>query len=293
MDNLTKIALLSSFFGIWLSNFFNFESQIIVGFFLILFFGIIHGSNDIMLINNFDVSKKSNLTTIIIQYIISIAFFSGIFIFFPIVGLFIFVVLSSYHFGEQQFKKIFYYKNIFLMQLHRTIYGLLLFFMLFVNHTEEVIKIVQEISNITITESFITYSCLVLSIVMFFMFLYCYIKTRNDNNSIVLNVFLLGVFFILFKISSLIWGFTIYFIFWHSIPSIFDQVNYLYKSISLSSFIKYVKSALPYWVASITGLFIFYNFFNDSKLFNSIFFSFIAALTFPHVFVIGKIYSKK
>jgi hypothetical protein len=44
-------------------------------------------------------------------------------------------------------------------------------------------------------------------------------------------MFYLLLFTILFKSSSLIWGFAIYFVIWH-IPSIIDQIKFLNGSFS-------------------------------------------------------------
>ena len=54
--------------------------------------------------------------------------------------------------------------------------------------------------------------------------------------------------------------------------------------------LNYFKKALLYWLLSIIVLLITYYFFRDSqsKLL-SIFFSFLAAITFPHTFVVSKI----
>jgi Brp/Blh family beta-carotene 15,15'-monooxygenase len=101
------------------------------------------------------------------------------------------------------------------------------------------------------------------------------------------------VFAIIFKASSLIWGFALYFILWHSIPSIIEQMNFLYSNLSIQNFISYCKSAAVYWVISIVGIILLYLLLKDKKLFNAIFFSFLAAITFPHVIVITKIFNKK
>ncbi|WP_310555632.1 Brp/Blh family beta-carotene 15,15'-dioxygenase, partial [Flavobacterium sp.] len=107
---------------------------------------------------------------------------------------------------------------------------------------------------------------------------------------ILLEVFYLLVFTIIFLSSSLIWGFAIYFIIWHSIPSMIDQIKYLYIDVTFSNFKLYFKSAFFYWIASLFGIAILYYIFKDEKIFNALFFSFLAAITFPHVLVILKMF---
>ena len=101
------------------------------------------------------------------------------------------------------------------------------------------------------------------------------------------------VFTIIFKVSTLIWGFTIYFIIWHSIPSIINQTKFLYGTFNYINFIKYIKAALFYWAISLVGLLFFYLLFQNIKLFNTLFFSFLAAITFPHVLVILEMLKNK
>jgi Brp/Blh family beta-carotene 15,15'-monooxygenase len=94
---------------------------------------------------------------------------------------------------------------------------------------------------------------------------------------------------IVFSQLSLFYAFSVYFVFFHSIPSILEQTNYLYGNPNINTFKKYFISAFPYWVFAILGLFLFYLFFSEKFEFSlEIFFSFLAAITFPHVIVIYK-----
>ncbi|MGK0387247.1 MAG: Brp/Blh family beta-carotene 15,15'-monooxygenase, partial [Patiriisocius sp.] len=108
------------------------------------------------------------------------------------------------------------------------------------------------------------------------------------------ELLLLFVFLIVFKISNLIWSFAIYFILWHSIPSIMEQLDYLYKEISWKSFIKYIQKSFLVWLISILGIStLLYLFRDDKKVFLPIIFSFLGAITFAHSFVISKMFKKK
>jgi Brp/Blh family beta-carotene 15,15'-monooxygenase len=85
-------------------------------------------------------------------------------------------------------------------------------------------------------------------------------------------------------------AFGIYFVFWHSIPSILEQSQYIFGSSDSKSFIRYLRNALIYWLFSLLGLFLCYYFLKDfQNLLISVFFSFLAAITFPHTLVIFKI----
>jgi hypothetical protein len=55
---------------------------------------------------------------------------------------------------------------------------------------------------------------------------------------------------------------------------------------------KYCKAAFPYWLISIIGVAVFYVYFANEKQFSTLFFCFIAAVTFPHAFVMKSMFSK-
>ena len=105
--------------------------------------------------------------------------------------------------------------------------------------------------------------------------------------------FLLGLFFLVFNTASLLWAFAIYFVVWHSIPSLADQLRLLYGNISLKSGIQYVKSSAVYWVGALVTLAVAFILLKDSDYgYLPLFFSFLAAITFPHVLVITRLYGQ-
>lgn len=293
MTKYFKFAIIASFFGLWIDSFFKTNFQIYLGFILIFSFGILHGANDLLLIRSINQEKQTNyFYKILIYYILIVIVGALLFYFIPTIALISFIIVSGYHFGEQQWQNLDQLNQWFKFTF-QFCYGTFILFLLFYFHQTEVQTVVTEITTIPLNIAIITNGFKILSITLFIFFLYLYIKHIRIRNQLLLEIFYLIVFGIIFFSSSLIWAFTIYFIIWHSIPSIINQVAFLYGSCSKDYLIKYFKSASLYWISSIAGLFIFYIIFNDLKLFNSLFFSFLAAITFPHVLVILKMFNKK
>ena len=287
MKNYYKIAIILSFFGLWLTSFFSIENQIITGFSLILTFGILHGGNDILIAKNILLQKKAySFIQILCFYIAIISFCSFLFYLIPAVILFLFILVSGYHFGEQQLRFLNNHKNKIIIQSIQLFHGLLILFFMFEFHSKQVRDIIFDITSVEITPNYITYSLYSILILFSFGCLYLFVEFKNLTKTLFKELFFLLVFIIIFKVSSLIWGFTIYFILWHSLPSIFDQITYLYGDYSKLNFIKYIKAAALYWFVSLFGLAVFYFFLNDIKHFNAMFFVFLASITFPHVVVI-------
>lgn len=293
MEKISKLSIYMSFLSLWIVSYLKNEWQIIIGFFLIFSFGILHGANDLLIIKELNVGRKQKFIKIITSYLILVFIAAGIFIVIPSLALFLFITVSAYHFGEQNWQKL---ENGFpkwLTFFFKFNYGMVLLFLLFYFHQQEVQVIIEAITFHKIELNLISYSLLVQIIVLLLQFIYFSIKSENFKRNCVIELFLFAIISILFKIGSLIWGFTIYFIFWHSIPSLYDQITFLYGTYSFSNFKLYFKSAFIYWIISLFGIAILYYFFKDKKIFDAIFFSFLAAITFPHAWVILKMFKKK
>jgi Brp/Blh family beta-carotene 15,15'-monooxygenase len=290
MNLLSKFSIIISFFSLWLCSFVSAENQLFIGFAFILSFGILHGSNDIFVLKKILLKNENfSFLKILLLYVLFILCCILLFYYLPIIILVLFILFSGYHFGEQQ---LIYLNNkteassSLFLQSFQTLYGLLILFLLFEFHNNEVILVISDISKFKLNPLVITCGLLII-VILFLVFSVQILKTNSNNRKLLLKeLFYLIVFSIIFKVSSLIWGFTIYFVVWHSLPSIINQVSFLYGEFTYINFLKYFKSALPYWLISLFGLGMFYFFSSELKLFNSLFFSFLAAITFPHVLVI-------
>tara|TARA_X000000368_G_scaffold416750_1_gene411405 strand:- start:794 stop:1699 length:906 start_codon:yes stop_codon:yes gene_type:complete len=269
------------------------ENQSIISFILIFSFGLIHGANDIQLIQKktLDYSGKFFIYSILLYTFIVLI---GILIFFfvPKFGLLFFIFFSSFHFGEQHLgiydikSKNLIIKNTLYISYGSTILGLLFSLQWLDTHV-----IIYEISELFISKNIMElffYS----GFSVFFIISLFYKNLRRFLWIETMLIIFLGFFF---SKASLLLSFSVYFVFWHSIPSILDQLNFLYEKDN-SRKMKYLLSSIPYWIMSILGLFGFYFYFHTKpETFLPLFFSFLAAITFPHTIVMGwlKIYKPK
>ena len=262
------------------------ESYIdILSGFGILTFGIVHGANDLLLINKTTNTTKSILTQFFIYLTLVLLFFT-FFYSIPSLALITFVILSSYHFGEHQwtlFEKI----NNNIIKILYFSYGLLIFSILFYFNFSEVSFIIKDIADqsldLTFFKNLLIYSSLTTLIISIMLF-------KHLKNQLLIQIFLLIFFLITVYFTDLLMSFAIYFVLWHSLPSILEQSKFLFGSSERTHLKIYLKKASLYWILSILGLTVTYYIFKDSQSqLLSIFFSFLAAITFPHTFVISKI----
>ena len=285
-----RLHFFSTLIFLGLNIFLNTENQSIVSFILIFTFGLIHGANDIQLIQKKTLNYSVNffINSILLYVFIVIL---GILIFFyvPDFGLIFFVLFSSFHFGEQHLGSYqIDSKNIFVKIILYTSYGSIILGLLFSLQWLDTHVIIYEISELFISKK-ATELYFYVAFTIFFVISLYYKNLRKFLWIETILIIFLGFFF---SRATLLLSFSVYFVFWHSIPSILDQLNFLYQKDNTRK-MKYFLSSLPYWIMSILGLFGFYFYFHTKpETFLPLFFSFLAAITFPHTIVMGwlKIY---
>lgn len=290
MLNFSKISILCSFVGLWLASFFSNSIQLIIGFLFIFSFGILHGANDLLLIQKINGNNSFNsYLKILIYYCLLIAVGIGVFYFIPAVALLLFIIFSGYHFGEQHWHFEVAISKLFQNLFHFT-YGSVVLLLLFNSKGEEVSAIIFSITTMMLPVFSLEILLYVFSILLLTLFYFLVKKEIITITKLVLEIFYLVLFALLFKTTELIWGFAIYFVFWHSIPSMIDQIIFINGSVTTANCIEYFKSAFFYWLISLFGIYFFYYLLKDTQLFNAVFFSVLAAITFPHVMVIHKMF---
>ncbi|MEC8830602.1 MAG: Brp/Blh family beta-carotene 15,15'-dioxygenase [Bacteroidota bacterium] len=284
---------MSSFVGLWITSLLPESFELILGFILIFTFGMIHGSNDLMIVNRLSNSNNSKFFSILLTYMFVVSSAIVIFYLVPVLALSLFVLFSAYHFGEQHWEETLKEFNSYLKRIFFFCYGMLILFMIFNFNPDKVVEIIYEITSYSLLE---IYSLEVITTLVGILFLLISYGLYNNSiklPSVLRELALLLILGIVFKASSLIWGFTIYFILWHSIPSLLDQITFIFGDLEKKSIFKYAIAALPYWLISLIGISVLFLIFKNEKHFYSLFFAFIAAVTFPHAIVMLKMFTKK
>ena len=293
MKLIYSFSIVSSFVGLWITSLLPESFELILGFILIFTFGMIHGSNDLMIVNRLSNSNNSKFFSVLLTYMFVVSSAIVIFYLVPVLALSLFVLFSAYHFGEQHWEETLNEFNSYLKRIFFFCYGMLILFMIFNFNPDKVVEIIYEITSYSLLE---IYSLEVITTLVGILFLLISYGLYNNSiklPSVLRELALLLILGIVFKASSLIWGFTIYFILWHSIPSLLDQITFIFGDLEKKSIFKYAIAALPYWLISLIGISVLFLIFKNEKHFYSLFFAFIAAVTFPHAIVMLKMFTKK
>ena len=292
ISNMTNIMVVLTFFFLWVTVFFGEQVEQTLALLSIFSFGILHGANDIDILRRTrpGVQTGSWNRKILFSYIGFVIVIAGLFYAVPLMAFLFFILFSAYHFGEQH-----WYRKAS-PGIARSVlfisYGLVVLCLLFAAHGPEVSGVIQDITGIAPETSW--YAILGWTgFAGFCIALPLNLSPRQLLRSVPLELFLLCVFWVVFQAASLIWAFAIYFILWHAIPSLADQVSMLYGNLSPKAGWKYLKSSAVYWVASLASLAVAFFYFRDSDMgFLPLFFSFLAAITFPHVLVMSGLYRR-
>ena len=288
-----KIAILVTFFSLWLSVYFTNPSQEIIALLLIFSFGILHGSNDLSLISKVNSSRKPvRLALSITSYVVTVVIASLLFYYVPIIALAAFIVFSAFHFGEQHWNETLNEVSSFKRLLYLT-YGLALLFLLFYLNSAATLEIIFSLTQLTFHENWFLWLFIVNSSLWLLQALFLTYRKHLPWQQLMFEVFMFLVFAIVFKTATLIWAFTIYFIFWHSIPSIIEQQSFLYGEVSFRTFFIYLKSSFLIWLISIVSIVLLFVWLKDDAVFLPVLFAFLGAITFAHSFTISRMFKLK
>jgi Brp/Blh family beta-carotene 15,15'-monooxygenase len=288
-QNYQNFMIFFTFFLLWFSVQFGKLVEDSVAFAMIISLGILHGANDLLILSN-GRNNRINFRKYLLIYLSIILFCILIYLLSPFLAILLFVFLSSYHFGEEHLGETVNVNKIFNF-LFFTAYGLFLFSMLFYESIKDVDRIMIELTSATFTKLQIEFTLMITATILLLAGLYLFLKKKFKLETLLKEVFYLTLLFVVFKTSSLILGFAIYFVFWHSIPSILNQVQFISGNLTKESVLFYVKKALIYWGISIVSLLILYYIIPQVHLFSTIVFVVLFAVTAPHTWVMYKMKS--
>ncbi|NCG04695.1 MAG: beta-carotene 15,15'-dioxygenase, Brp/Blh family [Bacteroidetes bacterium] len=255
----------------------------------VLIIGIIHGANDLYIISKYSkTTKKRQFGYLFVSYVFFVSIMVLALYNVPQFALLLFVLASSFHFGEQQWHKNSIVKSAKL-HLFYIVYGIFLFSLLFFTHQDQTLSIVQEISGLQIAPQILLYMLIGSAVATVF---FVTLNINQLKSQFLFQFLALIVLVLLFTQTSLLWSFSVYFVLWHSIPSLKEQADVLYPD-EAKPIYKYFRLALPYWILSLVGFGVAFIFFREnSASLLSLFFGFLAAITIPHVGVIFWMHQK-
>ena len=101
------------------------------------------------------------------------------------------------------------------------------------------------------------------------------------------------MFYVVFFNTELPLSFAVYFVIWHAIPSIKDQILIEGYALNYKSALRYFKQSYLYWLVSVFGIFLLakvYDYIGNGLF--PILFAALVAITFPHIILITRLFQK-
>jgi Brp/Blh family beta-carotene 15,15'-monooxygenase len=288
-----QYALVLTLVCLWLSEYLSQESLEWIGYVAIASLGILHGSNDLQILGAIsrDIPAIQKFRYYHLAYAGASVLILAVFYLFPSASLYFFIGISAYHFGEQHYEytrgRPFWRVPLYFG------YGLLIFSMLFYNQFDAVDPIISEISGQGIPKNYYLWAIYISGGVMLVSWAGSYAHLRGQYSVLLLDLFILALRFLVFREVSLIWGFSLYFILWHSLPSLRHQIRFLSGESNWKNFLAYLGGAWLYWLMAIVGGAVMW--FVGSRYIEhllTILVYFLAAITFPHVLVMSFVHRK-
>ena len=284
--NYENFMLFFTFFLFWVSIQFGEVVEDFLAYVMVISVGILHGANDLLILSTKDQKDKKLIKNLLI-YIGIILLCVVIYLLSSFLAIVLFVVLSAYHFGEEHLShKInvnFVFNAVYFLS-----YGLFIFALLFYQSMSDVDVIMTELTGRTFSKIQIEITLIVSAIFLSTASVYLILMKRNESLLFLREFLYLVLLFLVFNTSSLILGFAIYFILWHSIPSIIHQIEFISGNLNKRNVVAYVKKALIYWVISIAGLLVLYQLLPEIKILATVVFVILFAVTAPHTWVMHR-----
>lgn len=275
------------------SNWFN-EHIVIIGFFLILL-GVPHGAGDYWIFTYLtkQLESKTRKYRFIMYYFGILAIYGLIWWIAPFAAFLFFLGTSVFHFGQSNWNYLADY-NKYISTFTYLIWGIAILGVPILIYHQEASLIIKEITgtyiNLDIFWRFhIIFGLIAINILnIVFMFFYgAFSKTLFFKELIGFTTLM-----VLFFTTPLLIGFGFYFVFWHSVDAMYDQINILRldKKYEVRSFL-YQVAALSF--LSFIGLGLLYLILGRNMNYGlnmGVLFLFISMITVPHSILMDRLY---
>lgn len=267
------------------------EHETTIAIFLISVIGIPHGAIDHVLF-----LKKTSKTKVYFYsfYLTLFIVFAFSWIYYPLICMAIFMIMSAYHFGQSQLEK--YEITNLNKKMIGFSWGLFILSLLVIFNFEEIrqmLLINEEFNNFHLLFNYKLF--LTITIISFVSFLLTGLLYLNSRLLIQELIYLVLIGFT-FYTHSLLLGFALFFIFNHSLTVLKSEYQFLSSFDSDFNLFKFIKALFPFTFISISGVFVLYYLktvgFIDFGL-PFILIMIISSLTFPHLVVMESFYTKK
>lgn len=281
------ILLMDTFFNSIVSDY-----ELLISTVLILSIGIPHGAIDhILFLNKTDKNKYFFYGF----YLFLIALYILVWIIFPLISLSFFLILSAYHFGQSQFHK----KNELTVSQKKIIsffWGTAVISFFVIVNIEEIKSILLSYSDFAIFLDLFNLPFFWVIFTFSFLFLGLFGFFNKEKFQYKNEIIYLALIFATFSLQSIYIGFSLFFVFNHSLEVLRSEYVFLDRINRNFNVLQFMVKLLPFTGLSVFGVLFFYYLstiqFLELSLPLLLLIS-ISSLTLPHSIVMELFYRKK
>lgn len=267
---------------------------------MMLLLGLPHGATDHGLFLALQNGKaKTRKSSFYLAYLAIIALYGLVWFTLPVTAFGIFLLLSFYHFGQSNWVAIDHGSDT-VARFHYLLWGAGILLTPILLHAGEAIEIVAAMTGRKLIptpgQEFVYWFIAVMAFSNAVLIIALWWKQRISSRQLQTELFVYALLLTLFFTNSLLLGFSVYFVFWHSVGSAKDQLRFFELRLSpalrrqlYTEIIMTVAGAMAFcliiWLgpgpeaalqpAIIGGVFIF-----------------ISLLTLPHMLLVEQLYNR-
>lgn len=214
----------------------------------------------------------------------------------PLLAFTLFILISLYHFGQSNWQYV-DFDNSVRRIVSYLLWGALVIIFPVLLYLNDAAVIIYEITGWPLQAEVIRWPAIFLIIALnliniVHLFEAELITARDLSKELVNIMVLVG----LFSTTPLLIGFGIYFLCWHSLGSVLDQLSEFRKRTNAYNLKHYLREIIPITIAALTGLAMLYWWIGDDTNYASnlgLLFCFISIITVPHSILMDLFYMVK
>lgn len=278
----------------------DYGTQIYFALGLIFVFGIPHGAIDHVI---FFEAKKASFKEVVLFYVVYLGLmglYTVFWLLWPYYSLIFFLLISALHFGQSQFSFVKLQEANPLKILVYLSWGASLLMGLTYYHFPDVNAIFQQAEYFKNFDLYITENLsrqIFLYSTIFSIILITGVTAYYQSwSTAVQEIVNFGLLHLVFYLLPPLIGFTVYFVFWHSIQVMMQEFAFLKTKMPSLNLGRFIRILTPHSLISIVGAVMLIFTFDWLQLDISpiiLVLIFLSVLTLPHALVMNKMYKSK
>jgi len=255
--------------------------------------GLAHGAIDHVLSGA--KSGKENYL-FIVKYLIGVFCFGLLWYIAPNLGLIIFLIVSSYHFGQSQLVD-YNFKPKLLSKLMYTSWGGFVLFSMFYFGNTNVLYLQENYLPFLSIINYLTknsiYYLIIFSAILVSLFLWAALTKKISFNDCIKEFYMLVLLIISFKVLPTFVAFALFFVWIHSLKVMLQEYEFCKRTLEIKSHKQFLMLLLPLTIVSLLsiGIILFVIIRNSNfELIPYVLLILLSCVTLPHSFVMDRFY---